>query len=68
MSAMQPWTSVPVTESDVNRVVCLQVIKDTVFNMSSMSSQRSGLADAATLVQQAISASPDVVLAEPMQE
>lgn len=45
-----------------------QVIKDTIFNSSLMSGPQSGLPDAAVLVQQAIQASPDATLVEPMQE
>ena len=46
----------------------MQVIKDTIFNLSSMSTPHSGLPDANALVQQAISASPDATLVQPMQE
>ncbi len=48
--------------------VVVQVIKDTIFNMSSMSTPQSGLPDATALVQQAISSTPEAALAEPMQE
>ena len=46
----------------------MQVIKDIIFNSSAMSAQHPGLPDAALLAQQAIQASPDASLVEPMQE
>lgn len=46
----------------------LQVIKDTIFNMSSMNGSKSSLPDATALIQQAINSSPDASLVEPMQE
>ena len=58
------------TKHNIDSQVVLQVIKDTIFNSSSMSGHgsRSELPDAAALVQQAIQASPDASLVEPMQE
>ena len=61
----------PLTASQFHgssHIMCVQVIKDTIFNSSLMSGQQSGLPDANMLVQQAIQASPDATLVEPMQE
>ena len=54
--------------TDHQNAVIVQVIKDILFNKSSMSCQNSQLPDASKVVQQAINASPDATIAEPMQE